>query len=102
MFFNNKQKFDLPINFLMAFTTLTILTFISFYVDKIIHIFSFIGASAQVSLICVLPLSLYMKHNEAKLSGLKKTGIIGLICLFCFIGMMFFILLIVDFHIKVM
>lgn len=102
LFFNNKQKFDLPINFLMAFTTLTILTFISFYVEKIIHIFSFIGASAQVSLIFVLPLSLYMKNNEMKLSGLKKTGIIGLICLFCFIGMMFFVLLIVDFYVKVM
>ena len=102
MFVNNKKPFDTTMSFFVAFTILTILTFISFYIEKIVRVFSFVGASAQISLIFVLPLSLYIKHNEKKIGNLKRILIIGSIGLFCLLGMMFFILLLVDQFVDVM
>ena len=69
---------------------LTILIFISFYIDNIVNIFSFIGASAQVSFIFIIPLSVYIKANP-RMSKFKKILIILEIGYFTFIGLMFFI-----------
>jgi vesicular inhibitory amino acid transporter len=102
LFFNDNKPFKLKQSFLMAFTTLTLLTFISFYIKHIITLFSFIGASAQVSLIFVLPINLYMVDNKDTLSVAKRRGLKLTIGFFCFIGLMFFMLLIVDQFINVM
>ena len=90
IFFNNNKKFNLLQNFYYSFIVLTILIVISFYIENIVNIFSFIAASAQVSFIFIIPLSVYIKANPG-ISKFKKILIILEIVYFTFIGLMFFI-----------
>ena len=90
IFFNKNKIFTLLQNFFYSCIVLTILIVISFYINNIVNIFSFIGASAQVSFIFIIPLSVYIKANP-KMNKFKKIVIILEIGYFTFIGLMFFI-----------
>ncbi len=90
IFFNKNKVFTLLENFFYSCIVLTILIVISFYINNIVNIFSFIGASAQVSFIFIIPLSVYIKANP-KMNKFKKIVIILEIGYFTFIGLMFFI-----------
>ena len=88
--FNNNKKFTLLQSFYYSFIVLTILIVISFYIENIVNIFSFIAASAQISFIFIIPLSVYIKANP-RMSKFKRVLIIIEIGYFTFIGLMFFI-----------
>jgi amino acid permease len=95
LFFNNNKPFQRFKNFYISSIILTILTFISFYIKKIINIFSFIGSSAQISLIFILPISLYLKANSQKISKIKKFIYILIEGIFSFLGMVCFLYLLI-------
>ncbi len=88
--FNNNKKFTLLQSFYYSFIVLTILIVISFYIENIVNIFSFIAASAQISFIFIIPLSVYIKANPG-MNKYKKIIIILEIGYFSFIGLMFFL-----------
>ena len=95
LFFNNNKPFERFKNFYISAIILTILTFISFYIKKIINIFSFIGSSAQVSLIFILPISLYLKAYGKKISKIKKFIYILIEGIFSFLGIVCFLYLLI-------
>lgn len=83
---NDGVKFSEKQNFLAAFTVLTILMMISFYVDSIISMLSFIGIVAQVSLIFIIPISIYIKDKENEFSTWQKVKYILFLSFFTFLG----------------
>lgn len=62
--FNNRKPFSLAQSFLWSLIVLTILTYISFSIEKVTSLLSFLGASAQISIIFIIPLSLYIKAKS--------------------------------------
>lgn len=94
LLFNDSQPFKFQQSILAAFTVLTVLMFVSFYVDKVLSILSFLGASAQVSLIFIIPISLQLKRRGDDISWHEKAMYISMLIFFTFFGMAGFLLMI--------
>ena len=93
---NDNNKFTSKQNIMAAFTVLTSLTFVSFYIDKTISILSFIGVAAQVSLIFIIPISIYMKWKENELTTCQKAQYIFYIVFFTLIGIGGFVIMLMN------
>lgn len=62
--FNNSKEFTKNQNVLSAILMLCMLTLISFFISDLDNILTFLGIFAQVSLIFIIPISLYLKINK--------------------------------------
>ena len=70
--FNKNKEFDNNQNALAAILMLLILTFISFFLSDLDKILTFLGIFAQVSLLFIVPMNLYLKMKEDKIKSRKK------------------------------
>ena len=66
--FNGSKEFTKNENFLAAILMLCTLTLISFFISKLDNILTFLGIFAQVSLIFIIPISLYLKKRQNLMS----------------------------------
>ena len=62
--FNESKEFSKNQNTLSAILMLCTLTLISFFISNLDNILTFLGIFAQVSLIFIIPISLYLKINK--------------------------------------
>lgn len=62
--FNQRKPFSLFQSFICSLIILTILTYLSFSIEKVTSLLSFLGVSAQISIVFIIPLSLYMKAKS--------------------------------------
>ena len=85
-----KQKY------ISSFFVLTILMIISLYINEVDSILSFLGVTAQVSLIFILPISMYIKWKEDSMSYSRKIMFVCLILFFTFLGVGGFILMVYN------
>ena len=70
--FNNNREFDDKQNVVAAILMLFILTFISFFLSNLDKILTFLGIFAQVSLLFIIPMNLYLKAKEDRIKLRKK------------------------------
>lgn len=101
LFLNEKKPFKFMHSILAAFTVLTILMLISLYVDKVLSILSFLGASAQVSLIFIIPISLQLKRKGDNISWYEKALYVSMLIFFTIFGMAGFLLMIYQQFIQI-
>jgi hypothetical protein len=66
------------------------LTFISFFLSNLDNILTFLGIFAQVSLIFIVPISLYLKKNKNTISLKYKIFYIILITFYSILGIVGF------------
>ena len=83
--FNNNKEFNNKQNITSAILMLLILTFISFFLSDLDKILTFLGIFAQVSLLFIIPMNLYLKVKDDKIKQNKKIMI--------YIGIYFYSLL---------
>ena len=69
--FNRSEEFSKNQNILAAILMLCTLTLVSFFLTNLDNILTFLGIFAQVSLIFIIPISLYLKIKQNEI-GLKK------------------------------
>ena len=93
---NDNNKFTNKQNFTAAFTMLSILMFVSFFIDKTITILSFIGVAAQVSLIFIIPFAIYMKWKENELTFWQKGKYVFYIIFFTVLGIGGFVVMLLN------
>ena len=70
--FNKNREFNHKQNIIAAILMLSILTFISFFLSDLDKILTFLGIFAQVSLLFIIPMNLYLKVEEDKIDLRKK------------------------------
>jgi amino acid permease len=70
--FNNNREFNNKQNIVAAILMLLILTFISFFLSDLDRILTFLGIFAQVSLLFIIPMNLYLKMKEDRIKQGKK------------------------------
>ena len=85
-----KQKY------ISSFFVLTVLMIISLYINEVDSILSFLGVTAQVSLIFILPISMYIKWKEDSMSYSRKIMFVCLILFFTILGVGGFILMVYN------
>ena len=88
--FNEGEEFEEKQNFLAAILMLCTLTFISFFISNLDNILTFLGIFAQVSLIFIVPISLYLKKNKNTISLKYKIFYIILITFYSILGIVGF------------
>ena len=69
---NNNNTFNNKKNVIAAVLMLSILTFISFFLSDLDKILTFLGIFAQVSLLFVIPMNLYLKMKGDNIKVKKK------------------------------
>ena len=70
--FNNNKEFNNKQNITSAILMLLVLTFISFFLSDLDKILTFLGIFAQVSLLFIIPMNLYLKMKDDKIKKRKK------------------------------
>ena len=85
-----KQKY------ISSFFVLTVLMIISLYINEVDTILAFLGVTAQVSLIFILPISMYIKWKEDSMSYSRKIMFVCLILFFTILGVGGFILMVYN------
>ena len=70
--FNKNREFNNKQNIVAANLMLLILTFISFFLSDLDKILTFLGIFAQVSLLFIIPMNLYLKTKENRIKQRKK------------------------------
>ena len=70
--FNKNKEFNNKQNIVAANLMLLILTFISFFLSDLDKILTFLGIFAQVSLLFIIPMNLYLKMKEDRIKQRKK------------------------------
>ena len=88
--FNEGEEFEEKQNILAAILMLCTLTFISFFISNLDNILTFLGIFAQVSLIFIVPISLYLKKNKNTISLKYKIFYIILITFYSILGIVGF------------
>ena len=88
--FNNGNEFNHKQNTYAAILMLSILTIISLFLDDLQDLLTFLGIFAQVSLIFILPISLYIKIKGDEISKTKKAGYIFSIAFYSILGIVGF------------
>ena len=93
---NDGKELSQKQKYFSSFIVLTILMIISLYINEVDTILAFLGVTAQVSLIFILPIAMYMKWKEDTLSYSRKIMFVCLILFFTFLGVGGFILMIYN------
>ena len=93
---NDGKELSQKQKYFSSFIVLTTLMIISFYINEVDTILAFLGVTAQVSLIFILPIAMYMKWKEDTLSYSRKIMFVCLILFFTFLGVGGFILMIYN------
>ena len=88
--FNNGKEFNQKENTYAAILMLSILAIISLFLSDLQDLLSFLGIFAQVSLIFILPIALYLKSKGDELSQTRKIGYIIAIAFYSLLGMVGF------------
>ena len=88
--FNNGNEFNQKQNTYAAILMLSILTIISLFLSDLQDLLTFLGIFAQVSLIFIIPISLYLKSKGDELNETKKIGYIIAIAFYSVLGMVGF------------
>ena len=73
--FNKNNEFNNKQNTMAAILMLSVLTFISFFLSDLDKILTFLGIFAQVSLLFIIPMNLYLKMKEKNIKSKKKIWI---------------------------
>ena len=94
--FNNNREFNNKQNIIAATLMLSILTFTSFFLSDLDKILTFLGIFAQVSLLFVIPMNLYLKMNEDKIETRKRILIYLLIYFYSLLGITGFFFMIFN------
>ena len=94
--FNKSQEFTKNQNVLAAILMLCILTLISFFISNLDNILTFLGIFAQVSLIFIIPISLYLKVNHKEISLKAKIFYIFAISFYSILGIAGFFFMIFN------
>ena len=94
--FNKNEEFSKNQNFLAAILMLCILTFISFFISNLGEILTFLGIFAQVSLIFIIPISLYLKAKENEITLKKKILYILALSFYSILGIVGFFFMIFN------
>ncbi|MCQ2818176.1 MAG: amino acid transporter [archaeon] len=85
--FNNSKPFEGKSIYLVSFTVLSVLMFVTFFIDHVTTILDFLGIFAQVSLIFILPICLEMKINQTELTACQKIKNVFMIIFFTLLGL---------------
>ena len=94
--FNNNREFNNKQNIIAAILMLFILTFISFFLSDLDKILTFLGIFAQVSLLFIIPMNLYLKTKEDRIKLRKKVLIYLGIYFYSFLGIVGFFFMIFN------
>ena len=94
--FNNNKDFNHKQNIIAAILMLSLLTIISFFLSDLDKILTFLGIFAQVSLIFIIPMSLYLKMNENSIEFKHKIFIIIAITFYSLLGIVGFFFMIFN------
>jgi amino acid permease len=93
---NDGKELSQKQKYFSSFIVLTTLMIISFYINEVDTILAFLGVTAQVSLIFIIPISMYIKWKENTISYSRKIMFICLILFFTLLGVGGFILMIYN------
>jgi hypothetical protein len=93
---NDSYEFTEKQNYLASFTVLTCLMFCSFYIVEVDSILTFLGVTAQVSLIFIIPISIYIKWKQNEMNFIKKVILYTLIFFFSILGIGGFIIMFIN------
>jgi len=80
----------------LTITCLVILNIIAFLYNEIAVVISIIGATSAIFLMFVVPILIYVKENDKKLSMAWKMIYYSILCSTCLIGAIHIIILIVQ------
>ena len=94
--FNKSQEFSKNQNVLAAILMLCLLTLISLFISNLDNILTFLGIFAQVSLIFIIPISLYLKINQNEISLKNKIFYIFGISFYSILGIAGFFFMIFN------
>ena len=94
--FNKSKEFSKNQNVLAAILMLSTLTFISFFIYNLDNILTFLGIFAQVSLIFIIPISLYLKVNHKDISLKAKIFYVLAISFYSILGIAGFFFMIFN------
>ena len=70
--------------------------FCSFYIVEVDSILTFLGVTAQVSLIFIIPISIYIKWKQNEMNFIKKVILYTLIFFFSILGIGGFIIMFIN------
>ena len=94
--FNKNKEFNNKQNIVAANLMLLILTFISFFLSDLDKILTFLGIFAQVSLLFIIPMNLYLKMKEDRIKQSKKILIYVGIYFYSLLGIVGFFFMIFN------
>lgn len=94
--FNKGEEFSKNQNILAAVLILCILTLISFFISHLGNILTFLGIFAQVSLIFIIPISLYLKKKQTEITLKKKLFYIFALSFYSILGIVGFFFMIFN------
>lgn len=94
--FNKGEEFSKKQNIVAAFLMLSILTIISFFISNLGDILTFLGIFAQVSLIFIIPICLYLKIKQNEITTKNKIMYIFGISFFSILGILGFFFMIFN------
>ena len=90
------EEFSKKQNIVAAFLMLSILTIISFFISNLGDILTFLGIFAQVSLIFIIPICLYLKIKQNEISTKNKIIYIFGISFYSILGILGFFFMIFN------
>ena len=94
--FNKSEEFSKNQNILAAILMLCILTLVSFFLTNLDNILTFLGIFAQVSLIFIIPISLYLKVKQNDISLKSKIIYVIGISFYSILGIVGFFFMILN------
>jgi amino acid permease len=94
--FNKNEEFSKDQNIIAAILMLSLLTLISFFISNLGEILTFLGIFAQVSLIFIIPISLYLKAKENEITLKNKILYIFALVFYSILGIVGFFFMIFN------
>ena len=94
--FNKNKEFTHKQNIMASILMLSLLTIISFFLSDLDKILTFLGIFAQVSLIFIIPMNLYLKMKKDTIKLKRKIVIIILITFYSLLGIVGFFFMIFN------
>ena len=94
--FNNGKEFNKKQNVYAAVLMLGSLTIISLFLTDLEDLLTFLGIFAQVSLVFVIPIALYLKSKENEISKNKRMFLIVAIGFYSILGIVGFFFMVVN------
>ena len=94
--FNKNKEFTHQQNIIASILMLSLLTIVSFFLSDLDRILTFLGIFAQVSLIFIIPMNLYLKMKKDTIEFKRKTFIIIAITFYSLLGIVGFFFMIFN------